>query len=248
MEVFLSGYTNSDIAYPEVFSLLWSPRAHFWFLYALFVIFCVAAIIFSVLSKKIAIVVLVLSAVAYVYPSILPDSLVFRFISKNFIYFAFGIVLSIYVRVDRLSNRLSVCLLACGFLTCQFLFHHTFGLNYTDKGVASLFLAIVSIIFIVSLSSWAFSKPNKLFILIGTSSMEIYLMHVIFGSGVRVVLRTFMGIDSFVFHLAAGCVVGVFVPILTLMIINKLKIQHIFSAPISNAVAFLYNKVFQRTR
>ena len=35
IEVYLSNYTNGSVSFSEVFSLLWSPRAHFWFLFAL---------------------------------------------------------------------------------------------------------------------------------------------------------------------------------------------------------------------
>ena len=38
-EVALSNYTNGQVTLVEVFSLLWMPRAQFWFLYALFLVF-----------------------------------------------------------------------------------------------------------------------------------------------------------------------------------------------------------------
>lgn len=245
-EAFLSDYTNGNVAYSEVFSLLWSPRAQFWFLYALFVCFCVAAIIFSIKSKKVAIIAFSLSAIAYIYPSIFPDNLVFRFISANFVYFAFGIIFSLYFRADQLSNALFVSLLAFGFIVYQFIFHYSLGYNYADKGIASLLLAFLSILFVVSFSSWASLRPNNLFVLIGTSSMAIYLMHILVGSGIRVALKTFMGIDSFIFHLVVGCIVGVFFPLLALILIKKLKIPYLFSAPLSNVIEYFYNKVFQR--
>ena len=52
IEASLSSYTNGNVTYREVFSLLWQPRAQFWFLYALFIIFVVASVLFSKLSVK----------------------------------------------------------------------------------------------------------------------------------------------------------------------------------------------------
>jgi len=248
IEVFLSDYTNGNVAYSEVFSLLWSPRAQFWFLYVLFICFCIAIIIFSIKSKKMAIFAFLLSVLIYIYPSVLPNSQVFQLIAYNFVYFTFGIIFSLYFSADRLSKAFFVYLSVFGFILSQFVFHFILGLNFTDKGIESLLLAVISILFIVSLSSRLALKPNKLFIFIGTSSMAIYLMHILTGSGVRVVLEAFMGVDSFVYHLIVGVVVGVFLPLLALIIIKKLRIKYLFSAPVSHVIAFLYNKAFQRIR
>ena len=124
------------------------------------------------------------------------------------------------------------------FVISQFLFHNTFGLSFLDRGIASLLLAIISIFFIIVLSSWASLKPNKLLVFIGSSSMPIYLMHIIAGSGTRVILKKFLNIDSAVIHLVAGCFFGIFVPFLALIIVNKLKISYLFSAPISKLITF----------
>jgi len=239
IEAFLADYTNGSVTYAEVFSLLWSPRAQFWFLYALFIVFFLAAAIFSVVSKKSAIAVFLLSAITYVYPEIIPEGMVFKFISSNFVFFMFGIVFTLRLNAEQLSSRMSLFLLACVFSTSQFIFHHTLGLNYTDKGIASLSLALISIFFIISLSAWGALRPHRLMTFIGTSSMAIYLMHILAGSGARVALLTFMGIDSPTIHLVAGCFIGIFVPLLALIVINKLKIPYIFSAPVSNIPALI---------
>lgn len=248
IEVFLSSYTNGNVTYSEVFSLLWLPRAQFWFLYALFIAFVLAAAVFSTVSKKAAIALLLLSSFAYIYPSVMPDGLLFRLISDNFVFFVSGIVFSLYFKANQLSNTLFISLLACAFVIGQYVFHYTFEFDYSDKGLASLLLALVSILFVISLSYRASLTPNRLFVFIGASSMAIFVMHILASGGARVVLKTFMGIDSFVVHLVAGCCVGVFAPLLALIIINKLKMPYMFSAPISKAIMFVYNKVFQRMR
>ena len=247
IEVLLSNYTNGSVTYSEVFSLLWSPRVQFWFLYALFIAFILATIIFSLAPKKAAIAVFLLSAYIYIDPSVLPDVFLFAFISQNFVFFTFGIVFSLHFKAVQLSNKLILCVLAFVFVTGQFFFHFVFGLDYSDKSLSLLLLAFASILFVISLSSWASLTPNRLFVFIGTSSMAIYLMHIIAGSGVRVILTKLMGIDSFIVHLIVGCCVGVFAPLLALVIINRFKIPYVFSAPISKAIMFSYNKAFQRT-
>jgi len=241
VEVFLADYINGHVSYSDVFSLLWAPRAQFWFLYALFVIFCVSSIVFSFVRQGLVVLVFVLSTVVYLYPFILPDYFVFRFISANLVYFIFGVVFSLYFRAEKLSSTACVCLLAIGFGLCQFLFHYTFGLRYWDKGGALLLVSLLSIIFIVSFSAWASLKPNRLTAYIGASSLAIYLMHIFAASGVRVLLLSF-GVDSFVWQLAVGSFVGLFVPMLALVSIQKLKVPYLFSAPISDVAIVLYRK------
>ncbi|MBI9099303.1 MAG: acyltransferase [Spirochaetaceae bacterium] len=246
IEVFLSNFTNDTVEYSEVFSLLWAPRAHFWFLYALFVIFILAVILFSILSPKATVGIFILSAFAYIYSLKMPDFFVLHYISQNFVFFVFGILFSIYFKIEKLSNLLIVCILGTIFLLGQFLFHRVLGLLYYQKGITSLFLALISILFILSLSSLASSRPNKFFIFIGSSSLEIYLMHILAGSGLRIILKNYFGIESFIIHLVLGSLFAIFAPLLAIIIIKKLKIPYMFSAPISNVMTFLSSKMLPK--
>lgn len=243
LEAFLSSYTNGTITYFEVFSLFWLPRAQFWFLYALFIVFTIASIIFTVVSKKAAIVVFLLSVILYISPWMIPDFFVFNFISQNFVFFVLGIIFSSYSMSDYLLRGYFFVFATCMFIIGQFLFHNIFGLSFLDKGIASLLLAIVSIFFVIILSSWASLKPNRLVVFIGSSSMPIYLMHIIAGSGIRVILKNNFAVDSAMIHLVVGCFFGIFAPLLALIIINKLKIPYIFSAPISRLMNFSSKKI-----
>ena len=243
IEATLSSYTNGDVSYSQIFSLLWSPRAQFWFLYALFIVFVVASLIFSVVSKKAAMAVFLLSAVLYVYHFIMVDYLVFKFISGNFVFFAFGIIFSIHLKAELLSNRGVLCLLTGVFVIAQFVYHCLFALTHSNQNLASLLLAITSILWVVSLSSWASLKPNRFIVFVGSSSMGIYLMHILAGSGVRVILKTVMGVDSFIVHLLVGFIVGIGASLVALWLMDKSKIKYVFSAPVCDVFVHCYNKV-----
>lgn len=60
----------------EVLSLLWSPRAQFWFLYALF--FTFATIIYSTKMKNVTILLFILSVIFYFYPVLLPNIYIYQ--------------------------------------------------------------------------------------------------------------------------------------------------------------------------
>lgn len=232
IEVSLSGYTNGDVSYAEVFSLLWSPRAQFWFLYALFMTFLLASIVFLIVPKKASMAVFLLAAMAYIFSSILPKAFLMSVMAQHFVFFALGIVFSLHFKTEQLSKPWILGVLACAFFAAQFMFHLILGLNYLDFGIASLALAIISIFFIISLSMQIFLKPNPLIVLIGSSSMAIYLIHVLAGGGARVLLKS-IGIEAFVPHVIIGCLAGLFIPLLFAVIISRLRIRYIFSAPIS---------------
>ncbi len=248
IEVFLSNYTSGNVTYSEVFSLLWLPRAQFWFLYVLFVFFSVPTIIFSIFSKKSVILLFLLSIILYVYPLNFSANLIFRLLKGYFVFFVFGIFFSLYFKVEQISNLFSLSLLTSGFIISQYLFHATLGLHYSDIGFESLLLALVSILFLVSLSSQISTLiPNKVLANIGKLSMAIYILHTLASSGARIVLSHVANVHSFEIHIIVGCLAGLLIPIFIVSIVNKLKFPYLFSAPISTMFLASYRGLFQRS-
>lgn len=232
IEATLANYTNSDVTFAEVFSLLWSPRAQFWFLYALFIFFLLASAIYSVVSKSAAVLVFLISIVAYLTPSIRPEGFIFDVIPQHFVFFMFGIVFSLYLDAKQLARFWVIGLLALMFVAAQYYLHYTLDQRYTDYGPVGLLAALVSILFMVSLSKRLSKKPNQLLLFIGTSSMAIYLMHILAGSGARVVLKALIGTDAYIAHLLVGFAVGLLAPLLAVWMIERYRIPYIFSASI----------------
>jgi fucose 4-O-acetylase-like acetyltransferase len=247
IEVQFSQYTNNHISYGEIFTLFWSPRAQFWFLYALFIIFVLASMMYSVASKKMIIITFLLSSVVYIYPSILPQGFIFGFISQNFVFFSLGVVFSLYHNEKNRTSLLYVVCMVLLFVFSQYIFHGYMHLDYLNKGIASLMLSIISIVAIISLSQSISKKHYRFLSFLGKSSMAIYLMHVIAGSGVRIILKKGLGIDSFIIHLFLGCLFGILIPGIAFYLIDKYKIKYMLSAPINSCVISSYEYIL-RTR
>jgi fucose 4-O-acetylase-like acetyltransferase len=245
VEARLSNYTNGDVAFSDVFSL-WEPRAQFWFLYALFFVFVVSSIIYSFISEKYVGLVFILAGVLYLSGTVLPDVKAMSFVANNLVYFTLGMVFTKYDAAKFFSSNIALLTTMLVFILSQYLFHGYFGRLYTDKGVETLVLACVSILFVVSLSVAISKTPSRSLAYIGESSMAIYLMHILAGSGVRVILNKILSIDALAIHLVIGCLAGVLLPLLALKIINALKISYVFSAPISEWLLFLYKKALLR--
>ncbi len=80
-------------------------------------------------------------------------------------------------------------------------------------------------------SHYIAKKSSKLLSLIGTSSMVIYLLHVITGSGTRIVLQHFLGISNFYVHLILGCLMGLFGSIVLVTILSRMGFSFLFAIP-----------------
>jgi len=246
IEIFMSDYTNGNVSYSEVFALLWAPRAQFWFLYALFVVFVAASAIYSIVSKRFSALVFLFATSLYLFPIGLFEQQAYKFLSQNLVFFSFGVIFTMYANVKHLSTVLPLLGMLFSFIVGQWLFHDYLSLEYTGRGIESLLLALISIIFVVSLSAHLSKKSYRFLAFIGSSSMAIYLMHILAGSGARVILTKLVGIDSFAVHLLLGCLIGVLAPLVVLTIINRLKTPYIFFAPVSAWLVVLYNKALPR--
>ncbi|MBU3004341.1 acyltransferase family protein [Paraglaciecola arctica] len=244
-EVFLSNYTNGNVTLSVVLAV-WEPRAQFWFLYILFIVFIVCTLMYSLINEKMHFIILIFAIFIYVQKSILPNYLILNFLYDNLIFFVFGIVFTRYKMCEKLIYQKSLYLTLVLFITGQYLFHGHLDAVYTQKGIESLILALISILFIVSLSI-SFSKSSHRYIaLLGASSMAIYLMHILAGAGTRVLLSKVFNIESVTIHLMVGCIAGLILPLLALKIIGGLRIPYVFRAPISNSLDILAEVLSKR--
>lgn len=245
IEALMSNYVNGNVTFSEVFRL-WQPRAQFWFLFALFFVFVVSIPIYYFISKRYVGLIFLLAGVFYVNTWVLPYTLITFYLTSNLVFFALGIAFTKYDLGKMFSSNLSLLITMLVFVFSQYIFHGYLGKTYTDIGVESLFLACISILFVVSFSAALSKNPSRFLVYIGSSSMAIYLMHIIAGSGTRVVLTKVFAVNDLSIHLVVGCIGGVLLPLLALKAINKLNIQYLFSAPISKCLEIPYNKLLRK--
>lgn len=245
IEVVLANYTNGELTFGEVFSLFWSPRGQFWFLYALFVAFWLAAVVYSIVSPRATGAIFVGAALLYIVQDALPRNLLLWFIADNFVFFVMGIGFTRYYKRKALGRTWALYSLGIAFIVSQYIFHKTLGLHYLDKGLFSLALAFIGILLVVSVSRRAALNPQRFIVFIGTSSMAIYLMHILAGSGARIVLGKVMGIDSVTVHLVVGCMVGVLAPLAAAEMIRRFRIPFVFAAPLSAPLFYVYTLAFR---
>ncbi|WP_117233105.1 acyltransferase family protein [Vibrio maerlii] len=227
IEVALSNYTNGSVDFQAVFSFLWAPRAQFWFLYALFFISIISMLMIGNRTRLYVWSALCLGA----YLTGQPDLLNLHYVTDNMVFLMLGVVFS-RLQSNTLPNY------------ATFISLLTFGVLYYLSGTAELdsnisinlsefVLAISGITVVLSISQQLSKHSHPVLEFIGRSSMAIYLMHILAGSGVRVLLAKILHIQDIYVHAFLGTVLGIILPLIGLIVIKKLAIPFVFSAPMS---------------
>jgi len=238
IEVFLSGYTTSSTTTGEVLSLFWQPRAQFWFLYVLFAIFVLMAMLYRD-RETIPTWILPLTALAAWFLQLfvqLPFPL--DFIASYLIFFVLGMSALRWKDILQ-THALTATLCAVAIFTgLEYLFHAQLHLVYTDKSALNLALAIAGIALICSaavlLTQWKQQWLTSSLAMLGYCSMPIYLMHILTGSGVRIVLSKLFHIQSAAPHLIIGSLAGLLIPVVVYQLSKKTElhgIRYLFMPP-----------------
>ena len=233
IEVFLSQHSNGSVTSGDVLALWWQPRAQFWFLYALFFVFAFASLVYWASSTRRHTLIFAASIALYLFPPPFTHYIIPNFIVGHLVFFCLGIVFTSHMKIQWFASWTALIALTATFLIAQWFFHGVLTMQLSEKSPALLALTVISIFFVVSLAAHLAKKDLKFLTSIGMASMGIYLMHILAGSGTRVVLMKILHIDSFTVHLITGCVVGILAPLLAVAIIRTLNIPYVFSAPIS---------------
>jgi fucose 4-O-acetylase-like acetyltransferase len=244
-EVWLSNYTTGKTTLSEVLSL-WDPRVQFWFLYALFLVVLGAIVVYRRDSRPLLVTVLVISALACVFQNRIPSAFHSDYVVKNFVFFALGVWFnSVQHRMSQ-HPRFWAAVGILAFVAVQYFFHVVLGLQYTDKGVASLLVAVVSILSVTSVSMLLSRTPVPWILAMGSASMAIYLMHILAGSGARIFLSRVIGVQDAGVHLLIGCLAGTLLPMLFLHLSERVGLRGLLSAPPWISAEVLYRRLLSK--
>lgn len=231
IEVALAQYTNGSTSARDVLSLLWAPRAQFWFLYALFWMFAVSIAIYSRVGAERSQWVFLVLCGAYLLHSTLDLPAPMRQVADNFAFFALGVWGAGWMEALAQRIRHSAISAVAVFVLAQYVYHDTLGLTATDKSIASLALAVISVFCCCLVAMSLTGSLAKIFAYLGASSMIIYLMHILAGSGTRIVMDKLLGIENVWIHLAVGVAAGLALPLLAQLFIKRAGLGFLISPP-----------------
>lgn len=225
VNVLLSSMTNSSITWNDLaFKILFRPFGQFWFLYVLFIQYLFVLSIYKRFSLK---TILIISGCIFLTQPYLSNYWVLGKLFGNTIFLCLGLMVN-KIGVIRLADifmRFRYQYIATIFFTISIFY--VFEMNNLITG---FLVAISGILFIIR-SSIILSN-HKLVIWVkelGILTMPIYLLHIFFASGVRIILEKFIGNTSVLLHLLIGTLCGVFLPMAIYKLFKKLTItKYIF--------------------
>ena len=227
IQYYLSSYTNFNKPLSDVYNLFWLPQEQFWFLYVLFLIFLIYTLLHYLVPN--IVVLFTLSVLFYLFQNELLSTwgpLVNFY--KYGLYFCVGLLFSKCMNL-KLGSSFWLGLTLLLFVFVQWYFHYYLDMKYSTLGLLpSFFIAITGIFTVISVSQFLSKIDFWLVKYIGSYSLEIYLVHIIFGSGFRIVLQNYFGIESSFVHLFFGTIIGLFMSILFVKLIRYTGLTFIF--------------------
>lgn len=244
-EALMADYTNGGVSFKEVFSLLWAPRAQFWFLYALFFVGVVCTLLYSRHLASYGVLIFAISIILYLFSEYFSAFIIPYFIAGHLVFFSMGIFFKKHLKIEYFRSMAALILSAAAFITAQWIFHIQLGIQNSESNMIHLVVTTISIVFVVSVSANLSRLKLKFLAYVGASSLAIYVMHVMAGSGTRIMLKKLLNIDSFEIHLIVGFLFAILAPLVVSKAIETLKIRGIFSAPISQIVMNTHQKLLK---
>jgi len=234
LEVVMSNYTNGNVSIHDVVVLLWHPRAQFWFLYTLFFVFFFNTIVFFILQKlncqKLRVwIVLAISAVLLLIKPLLPGYFFLQSLASYDVYFCLGVLFLNEWQGYKIGKGSALCIVA-GFAMLEYLTYVNGSIS-ADSTLLKLLLAVIGIAVIVVFCQQVGGIISRAFAYLGVFSMEIYLMHVIFSSGIRAVMQKILGVDAIGVYLIVGTIAGLVLPILFVKLSSTIQLGFLFKPP-----------------
>ncbi len=136
-----------------------------------------------------------------------------------------------------LKNRFVFPALLIAFIGGHWYFHFKKNLVFRQNPLLTsgnnllvLLVALVSIMFFISLGIKLAKYNLQGLIFIGESSMAVYVMHILIASGTRIIFQQFLNITEPSIHLFLGVTMGVIIPTLLMYFFSQ-KIQVLFLPP-----------------
>lgn len=215
----LNKYTNGNTVLTDILIIPFVPKGHMWFLYVLLILFIFNAFVFSIIPQKrfksILTVLLLISLFLRVLD--FTEIVVFKKAFKNMFFFELGIAFSFLKKSKILLTSKAYILLLLSFLGYLVSTYISFSRNLIDYD-SQILTAFFGVIFFCFLSYLIKSKELKY---LGRYSLEIYLAHILFASGTRIVLEKVFHIESLKLHILAGLLIGIIAPLLIVEVNKK---------------------------
>lgn len=226
----MSSYTSLSANLTDLLALWYRPLYHFWFLYALFLMYAAFALIKNITVFSLP-VLIGFACLLFFFPFSTPLAGLDYF-SANLIYFVFGILYHHYSLDAAINGKVSIAYVG---LTIGFLIVSEIVLASTGTSKAVLLAVSCSGIMAVGIISKYLAASGRLSVLksLGFYSMPVYLTHGFSGSGSRIALCTLFKFENGTAVIPVATVLGVVLPVLAYRLAGK-YFPYLFELPMAN--------------
>lgn len=213
----LAGDANYPITAGDLAAIWYRPIGQFWFLYALMLCHIVSCLV----SRQAVMVGLAISG--FVIFSWLQDPPDLALTLHHLAFYVIGRYMPrpVYAaRVSPLAGWPALIGLVAAFAMAIALDGTLFGLH--PNAVTALPASLLGVTAIILLSKLLDARTHRWLAAIGTTSMTIYILHILAGSGMRIVMMKLHVPPWPAVYLLAGTVAGVVVPMLAHLAFRRL--------------------------
>lgn len=222
INVILSSYTNTPKSWLDIFSIFATPIAQFWFLYTLFIMF----LLYFIFRKFFSLYIIgVLSIIMYFFAPFM-EVWVFSDLFSFFIYFITGAIIMKSLRFDLGLVNFTPKYILFSLVTFVVLniIYLSFEINPYIEHLFEFLVAAsgINIITVIAIKNINTNKSKHILIL-GRYSMPIFLTHILFTAGLRIMLLSLLDVNSVVLHITLGTILGLVLPIGLYRFLKKYK-------------------------
>jgi len=232
IEASLANYTNNDESFSHLLTMFLYPKSKFWFLHALFLMFVFNILLFTILKQWAVWIATLITVCLFVFQDqLFANMVIIDNVTRNLIYFNTGIVWAYVVKSLR-PGTTTVILFVTFFVV---LIYREFIWIHIPLSEASLLFVLAATLtgigMIIAMSMHRYNLLERSMKVFGCYSMEIFIMHILFASGIRIVLQKFFGIQEFWLHLLIGMLAGLLLPLAVLYMINRFHLHFLLQPP-----------------
>lgn len=221
IKIVLGGSTNGQISVKDIFLLPIVPQEQFWFLYTLFFIFLVLVFLdMKLKNETILLILLIVVNMTEIYMGNMAFAITSFCVYAVYFYIGMLYARGWMLKRVNLNNKFITLAITLGYIVINIYLYNS-RININIHRVLSLILAVVGSFMVISMTN---IKSNKYISKIGKYSYEIFLLHTIFGSGIRIILIKVFKIYNIGIHFGAALLLGIGLPIITAKISKKFKV------------------------
>jgi peptidoglycan/LPS O-acetylase OafA/YrhL len=206
------------------------PPGHYWFLYILFFCHVAGAALILLKSQALILLIGVLAYLGSFWDPVEQGNLL-KPTTRHFLFYAIGLVASIelFGLVGRFSGlrrihgiRVPLLIVAAAATVTLASLNFAMGAPYYSPG--TLLTAIVGVIAVVVLSTFPWFSASSVLLFIGRHTMPIFLLHVFFTAGTRIVAKNLVGITEPSTLVALCTMAGILGPVLVFVAAERLGV------------------------